>query len=61
MDFVVSIKRIFSDSHKLFLLHEINIVQAKNELGITGKKCLSHIVFLDFMRKKNMLGKKPES
>ena len=41
----------------------ILLVQAKSELGTTKRRNLSHVIFLDqnFMRNKNILGKKPKS
>ena len=44
-------------------LEVCHIVQAKSELGTTKRRNLSHVFFLDqnFMRNKNILGKKPKS
>ena len=40
-----------------------SVVQAKSELGATKRRYLSHVVCLDqnFMRNKNICGKKPKS
>ena len=47
----------------LFSFKALKIVQAKSELGTTKRRNLSHVFFLDqnFMRNKNILGKKLKS